>query len=82
MPRSRIGAKVAQQSGVTLPMAGEIVDFFFNKITETLKNGEEVYLQEFGLFYLKNGKVKFKPGLHLKELISKKQPPLPPTPPS
>ena len=45
-----LGAKIAAQTGLTKKAATELVDVLFGTITESLAEGEDVRIQNFGTF--------------------------------
>ena len=39
-------AKIAEETGITNTVVNKVCETFMDKIVETLKNGEKVYLQD------------------------------------
>ena len=50
MVKSELIEALAQRADITLAKAEEIVDLFFNSITETLCKGDRVEIRGFGAF--------------------------------
>lgn len=53
MQKSELMAKIAEETGITKTVVNKVCETFMDKIVETLKNGEKVYLKGFGTFSVK-----------------------------
>ncbi|MBC7530608.1 MAG: integration host factor subunit beta [Oligoflexus sp.] len=56
MVKSELIESLAERADITLAKAEEVVDLFFNNITETLANGDRVEIRGFGAFTVRDYK--------------------------
>ncbi len=56
MVKSELIESLAERADITLAKAEEVVDLFFNNITETLANGDRVEIRGFGAYKGRNPK--------------------------
>ena len=56
MVKSELIENLAQRSDVTLAKSEEVIDLFFNAITETLCSGDRVEIRGFGAFTVREYK--------------------------
>ncbi|RYZ82540.1 MAG: integration host factor subunit beta [Proteobacteria bacterium] len=56
MVKSELIVSLAERADITLAKAEEVVDLFFNNITETLANGDRVEIRGFGAFTVRDYK--------------------------
>ena len=56
MVKSELIEKIAERAGITLFKAEEMIDLFFNSMTQTLCKGGRVEIRGFGAFSVKDYK--------------------------
>ncbi|HET9238230.1 MAG TPA: HU family DNA-binding protein [Oligoflexus sp.] len=56
MVKSELIESLAERADITLAKAEEVVDLFFNSITETLAQGDRVEIRGFGAFTVRDYK--------------------------
>ncbi|SME96837.1 HU family DNA-binding protein [Pseudobacteriovorax antillogorgiicola] len=56
MVKSELIESLAERADITLAKAEEVVDLFFNGVTETLANGDRVEIRGFGAFTVREYK--------------------------
>ncbi len=56
MVKSELIESLAERADITLAKAEEVVDLFFNSITETLATGDRVEIRGFGAFTVRDYK--------------------------
>jgi integration host factor subunit beta len=56
MVKSELIESLAERADITLAKAEEVVDLFFNNITETLASGDRVEIRGFGAFTVRDYK--------------------------
>jgi integration host factor subunit beta len=56
MVKSELIESLAERADITLAKAEEVVDLFFNNVTETLANGDRVEIRGFGAFTVRDYK--------------------------
>ncbi len=56
MVKSELIESLAERADITLAKAEEVVDLFFNNITETLAGGDRVEIRGFGAFTVRDYK--------------------------
>ena len=71
MTTKELSAALAKELKISLRRAEILVEAFFEEIKEALRRGEGVCFQNFGVFYLKEGKSRA--GLNEKDLRPKRR---------
>lgn len=56
MVKSELIESLAERADITLAKAEEVVDLFFNSVTETLAQGDRVEIRGFGAFTVRDYK--------------------------
>lgn len=54
MKKDQLIAKIAQDAGITRKQAEAALNAFWGGVTETLKNGEKLFLVDYGTFEIKD----------------------------